>query len=159
MSAGSSWAPLRRARSLGRRGGVLGRAHLPIKDMLKVLAALRALREVQLAAFGGVQATEGYLAIDAAGQPLDPRVWTKRWVAACEPAGIAPKPLHAARHTSVTMMRDAGVPDHIVAGRHGHDESLMRGTYTHSQADELAKAGAALAGVLSQFVVARRSFW
>ena len=43
--------------------------------------------------------------------------------------------LHAARHSTVTFMRNAGVPDHIVAAWHGHDEVVMRQTYSHAHVD------------------------
>ena len=54
--------------------------------------------------------------------------------------------LHAARHSTVTFMRNAGVPDHIVAAWHGHDEVVMRRTYSHvhSQADALRRLSAVI---------------
>ena len=57
---------------------------------------------------------------------------------------------HSARHTSVTAMRDLGLPDHVVARWHGHDESMMRATYSYALTDPTADAGAALAGVWQQ---------
>jgi hypothetical protein len=45
-------------------------------------------------------------------------------------------------------MRAAGVGDYVVALLHGHDETIMRRTYTHPDADRLAAAGAALSHVL-----------
>jgi hypothetical protein len=45
--------------------------------------------------------------------------------------------LHDARHTSVTLKRSEGWPDHLVALWHGHDESVMRATYTHSYLEDL----------------------
>jgi integrase len=56
--------------------------------------------------------------------------------------------LHEARHSSVTAMRDAGVADHVVAAWHGHDEAVMRRTYSHAQPERMAEAGEALALVL-----------
>ena len=46
-------------------------------------------------------------------------------------------------------MRDAGVPDHDVAAWHGHDEVVMRRTYSQAGQDGLAAAGQTLADVLS----------
>jgi hypothetical protein len=41
-------------------------------------------------------------------------------------------------------MRNAGVPDHVVAAHHGHDEYVMRSVYSHGQDDQLAAAAEAL---------------
>jgi hypothetical protein len=60
--------------------------------------------------------------------------------------------LQAARHTSVTLMRGARVPDHVVAAWHGHDEVVMRRTYSHADAAGLAAAGAALGTSCDQSV-------
>ena len=59
-------------------------------------------------------------------------------------AGIPEVTLHAARHSSVTAMRDAGVPDHVVAAWHGHDENIMPKAYSHAQPSGLSEAGAIL---------------
>jgi len=37
----------------------------------------------------------------------------------------------AARHTSVTTLRAAGVSDDVVGAWHGHDETIMRAVYSH----------------------------
>lgn len=44
----------------------------------------------------------------------------------------------------MTLMRNAGVPDHIVAAWHGHDEVVMRRTYSHAHVDKLMSAAQAL---------------
>ena len=48
--------------------------------------------------------------------------------------------LHAARHSSVTLMRKLCVPDQIVAAHHGHDEATMRATYSHAHREDLVSA-------------------
>ena len=45
-------------------------------------------------------------------------------------------------------MRDADVPDHDVAAWHGHDQVVIRRTYSHAGQDGLAAAGQTLADVL-----------
>ena len=57
------------------------------------------------------------------------------WRQHCEAAGVRPVTLHGARHTSVTAMRKAGVPDDVVAAWHGHDKVVMRRTYSHPDAE------------------------
>ena len=41
-------------------------------------------------------------------------------------------------------MRNAGVPDHIVAAWHGHDEVIMRRTYSHVHTSQMRSGGSAL---------------
>jgi hypothetical protein len=53
----------------------------------------------------------------------------------CAAAVVPAVTLHAARHRSVTAMRDAGVPDHVGAAFHGHDKVVMRRTYSRAQPD------------------------
>jgi integrase len=67
----------------------------------------------------------------------------------CKAAGVRPVTLHAARHSSVTAMRDAGVPDHVLAAWHGHDAYIMRKVYSHAQAEGLAAAGLAMEQLLT----------
>jgi integrase len=107
------------------------------------VAALRQLRARQLAAYSFAQ-RDGFVAVDEHGQPLRPERWSDMWAQLCQAAGVRPLTLHAARHTSVTAMRNRGVPDHDVARWHGHDEVVMRRTYSHADEDGLRAAGEAL---------------
>lgn len=119
-----------------------------ISEMPDLMAALRELRDRQLADFGGEQVRSGYLALDEYGEPLAPVRWTRRWMSALKAAGVRPLPLHSARHTAITRLREAGVPDFIVAEWAGHDENIMRGVYTHAQEKGLREAGSALGKVI-----------
>jgi integrase len=87
--------------------------------------------------------------VDETGGPLRPERWTILWREHCKAAGVRAVTLHAAGHSSVTAMRDAGVADHVVAAWHGHDEYIMRKVYSHAQAEGLAAAGTALEWVFS----------
>ena len=111
-----------------------------------VLAALRTLREEHAAEFGFEHVRTGWLAVDEIGEPMRPDRWSDLWSELCAAAGVEPVTLHAARHTSVTAMRAAGIPDHVVAQWHGHDEVVMRRTYSHASRADLAAAGEALSG-------------
>jgi len=123
-----------------------GARELPLPS--DVLSALRAMREAQAAGFGFEQVRSGYLATNAAGEPVRHQRWSDEWREHCEAAGVPVVTLHAARHSSVTAMRDAGVPDRHVAAWHGHDEAVMRRTYSHAHRERLAEAGEALTAVL-----------
>ena len=113
-----------------------------------LVRALHALRDKQTEQFGTKQALVGYLAIDELGEPMRPERWSDLWRRHCRAAGVPDVTLHAARHSSVTAMRDLRVPDHIVAAWHGHDEYVMRRTYTHAQPEHLSAAAAALSSAL-----------
>lgn len=116
-----------------------GHRVLPIWDALE--DALRRLRSTQAAerlALGGW--TTDLLAVDPTGRPILPRTYADRFKAISRSAGLPPIPLKNARHTSVTLMRNEGVPDHIVAAWHGHDETVMRSTYTDAQAPQMRSA-------------------
>lgn len=125
-----------------------GRRTLPLTDDLAT--ALRALRTNQARerlALGPGYAGGEFIAVDEEGVPMRPERYSQAWAALCYRAGVRPLTLHSARHTSVTTMRDRGVPDHVVAAWHGHDEAVMRRTYSHALADPMTAAAQALAGV------------
>jgi integrase len=113
-----------------------------------VLTVLRGLRDRQAAELGLGQVRTGWLAVDELGVPYRPERWSDMWRDHCAAAGVPVVTLHVARHSSVTAMRDAGVADHVVAAWHGHDEGVMRRTYSHPDADALAKAGRTLDSVI-----------
>lgn len=109
------------------------------------VTALRELRAWQAETYGLAQAKDGYIVVNEAGKPMRPEDMTARWKALCEATdGVRDHVLHAARHTSVTLMRNAGVPDHVVAKHHGHDEVVMARTYSHAHLDDLRQAAEAL---------------
>lgn len=114
-----------------------------------MVEALRGMREHQAAALGFDQVRAGYLAVDAAGRPMRPERWSDLWREHCTAAGVPALTLHAARHSSVTAMRNAGVPDHIVAAHHGHDEYVMRAVYSHPDDVGLASAAQALSDAMT----------
>lgn len=123
-----------------------GARTLPLTGELR--SALRDLRKSQFAEFGAEQARSGYIAVDEVGEPVRHERWTDLWREHCKAAGVADVTLHAARHSSVTAMRDAGVADHVVAAWHGHDEYVMRSVYSHADAAGLAAASEALTAAL-----------
>lgn len=111
-----------------------------------VVEALRRLRTAQMQTLGLAQVRTGYLAVDSVGRKLRPDAYSDAWRALCKKAGIGDYTLHEARHSSVTLARQAGVPDMSVAQWHGHDETVMRRTYTHASDEALRGVGDALFG-------------
>jgi len=51
---------------------------------------------------------------------------------------------HALRHTAVSLLKDAGIPEAVVMELVGHDSEAMSAHYTHVGTEALAKAVAAL---------------
>lgn len=107
--------------------------------------ALRTLKRTQTQerlALGGYNSN--LLATYEDGTPIPPRTYADWFKRHSKAAGLPPIPLKNARHTSVTRMRNAGVPDHIVAAWHGHDETVMRAVYTDAQIAQMRAAAQAL---------------
>ena len=111
-----------------------------------ILEALKRLRAVQMRDLGLGQVRDSFVAVNAAGQPLRPEVYSDEWRQLLSGAEIGNYTLHEARHTSVTRAREAGVPDHAVAEWHGHDENVMRQTYSHPSQESQREAASALFG-------------
>lgn len=110
------------------------------------LSLLKELRSWQAEVYGLTQVKDGYICVNEFGRPMRPEDWSERWRKLCRTtSGVRDgHTLHAARHSTVTFMRNAGVPDHIVAAWHGHDEVVMRQTYSHAHTEQLKSAGSAL---------------
>lgn len=121
-----------------------GRRIIPL-DAERV-TLLKEWRSWQAETYGLAQAKDGYVLINEAGRPMRPEDWSRRWTALCAATEDVrdEHTLHAARHSTVTLMRNQGVPDHIVAKFHGHDETVMRRTYSHAHLEEMKVAAAAL---------------
>jgi integrase len=87
------------------------------------------------------QPQTGLLATEA-NRPIDPGHYSKTFKRLARQAGLPAIPLKNARHTSVTLLRNQGVPDHIVAAWHGHSETVMRTYYSEAQVGMMQAAAA-----------------
>jgi integrase len=123
-----------------------GRRVLPLPE--DVLSALGELQDTSRAAHGAEHAATGHVVVDEIGRPLRHERLSDMWSEHCVAAGVPGVTLHAARHSSVTAMREAGVADYIVAAWHGHDEVVMKRTYTTAHPEAMANAGKALSETL-----------
>jgi integrase len=124
------------------------RRDLPLNPAL--VRALRATQRAQAAerlAFGPGYVDSGHVVADEAGQPLRPEVYGDRFARLAKAAGLPPMRLHDARHTSVTLMLDAGVPVHLVAAWHGHDAAMTLRVYGHAKPDAMVEAAAKVGGL------------
>jgi integrase len=106
------------------------------------------LSDVLKAALKRQGAIGGYIVVDELGRPMRPERYSDAWRAMLADAGVRYLDLRAARRSAVTAMRNAGVPDHIVAAWHGHDEAVMRRHYSVAHDDRMMLAAGAMADVL-----------
>ena len=51
---------------------------------------------------------------------------------------------HSLRHTAVSLLKDAGIPDAVVMALVGHESAAISQRYTHVGKESLAKAAATL---------------
>ena len=93
-------------------------------------------------------AIDGFIEVDVRGEPIRPEAYSDAWRTFVRSvAGVRDLDLKAVRRGSVTAMRDAGIPDHIVAGYHGHSEQVMKMHYTVIHDSERDAATTAMATV------------
>lgn len=95
---------------------------------------------------------DSFIAVDGFGELLRPEAYSDEWARLCHRAGIRRRVLlHEARHSSVTVMRAAGLPDRVIAAHHGHDEQVMVSVYDHADqdADGLAEVARMMSTILS----------
>ena len=81
---------------------------------------------------------DDYLAVAVAGNQMTRSV-SDLWLGLCDAAGVPRVTLHAARHGSVTRMRNDGTPGHLVAAFHGRTEKIMAGASSHAEERELRR--------------------
>jgi integrase len=74
------------------------------------------------------------------GGPIAPRTDYTAWTQALAAAGLPGVPLHAARHTTATILMQAGVDAHVVQQILGHSAVLTTRGYQHVSL-ELARVG------------------
>lgn len=90
----------------------------------------------------------GLVICDAAGQPVQPDAFSRRFKVLCASAGVPVlRSVHNVRHTLATALSTAGVPDHEAAALLGHDVATYRRFYLVTDDDGAASA-AAVAGRL-----------
>lgn len=65
------------------------------------------------------------------GRPIDPRPDLQEWHDALTAAGLPSVMLHAARHTTATLLREAGVPVDVIQSILGHSSAVTTQGYLH----------------------------
>lgn len=98
---------------------------LPIPP--KLLGALRQ--------WGMEDGMEGLVFHDWKGRPIDPSDDGLAWKRLCTHAGVRPFVLHSARHTTASLLLDAGVDHEVIRQITGHSSVLSARTYLHVSTD------------------------
>ena len=124
-----------------------GHRTLPISgEITEALAAFRETQAAERAAMGGGYVDTGLVAVQPDGAAILPRTYSDRFQRLASAAGVPTITLRNVRHTSVSVMLDAGIPPTVVAAWHGHDPRMTVSVYGRTYDDSLKSAGAALFG-------------
>jgi integrase len=130
-----------------------------------VVAALREHREKQDAAreladdLWDESALPGLVFTTPLGKPVDHRNDHRRWKSLLVAAGVREVRLHDARHTTITLLAQAGVPRNIIALVVGHDDpAFTERVYTHIDADTARRASEAIQAAFIPEPIRRTSF-
>lgn len=124
-----------------------GHRTLPISgEITEALAAFHETQAAERAAMGGGYVDTGLVAVQADGAAILPRTYSDRFQRLASAAGVPTITLRNVRHTSVSVMLDAGIPPTVVAAWHGHDPRMTVSVYGRTYDDSLKSAGAALFG-------------
>lgn len=114
--------PLRGSLALTRPKSRAGRRLIPLPAPLAAVL-LRHQQNAPANAYGLVWTTDGH--------PWAPRRDHLAWKAALERAGLPDVPLHAARHSTATILLEAGVDAHVIASILGHSSIVVSRGYQH----------------------------
>lgn len=82
------------------------------------------------------------------GNPHDPSVDNAAWHAALKAAGLPRVKLHAARHTTATLLLELGVDPHVVQAILGHSSAAVTRGYQHVRLELARDAVGGLADLL-----------
>ena len=82
------------------------------------------------------------------GRPLDDKADRETWRELCAAAGVGPYDLYACRHTTATLLREAGVDDETIIRIMGHASILSTKPYMHTNDGRALAALDAVAGRL-----------
>ena len=74
------------------------------------------------------------------GRPIDGREDFLSWKAHLKAAGLPEVPLHAARHTTATLLLELGVDARVIASILGHSDVVTTRGYQHVSLDEARRA-------------------
>jgi integrase len=97
--------------------------------VVPLVEPLRSILARHIAATDG--GPHGLVWTTATGTPIDATTDGKAWHAALEAAGLPSVPLHAARHTTATLLLEAGVDERVRWQILGHSSAASASGYLH----------------------------
>lgn len=90
-----------------------------------------------------------YIFVDELGAPLHPTTVSRWFDRAVAEAGVSRISFHGLRHTAATLLLEAGVPEHAVADRLGHESvQTTRLIYQHATRPMADAATAAIGSIV-----------
>jgi integrase len=93
----------------------------------------------------------GFVFTTPIGTPIDPRNGTRLFQEQCKTAGVPVVPLHALRHTCVTLLLELGVPPRVVMEIAGHAAlEMTMNVYGHVNLESRREALDKLAGLFDE---------
>lgn len=99
-----------------------------------------------LKAHGKDRVKRGLVWTNPDGTPIDPRADSRAWTAAVTKAKVTKVPLHSARHTTATLLLEAGVDGRVVQQILGHSTVTVSHGYQHVSLDLAREALGRIAG-------------
>lgn len=82
------------------------------------------------------------------GKPIEPADDTQAWNDHLAAAGLPDVVLHEARHTTITLLMEAGVDPTVIQAIAGHSSLVVQETYKHADVRHMAEALGKVAGAL-----------
>lgn len=99
--------------------------------IIPLIGFMRDVLEHQARATAGQPNPHGLVWHRADGQPLDPKQDLAAWYEALAGAKVPAVPLHAARHTTATLLLEAGIDATVIASILGHTDVVTTRGYQH----------------------------
>jgi integrase len=120
-----------------------------VGDLAAILRQHRKDQAVERLAAGELWQDGGWVFATEIGTPIDPSNAYHWWQRLTERAGIGRRRMHAARHTTATLMLDRGVPLELVSAVLGHKGyAITADVYARPTADAKRRALETLAGAI-----------
>ncbi|MCF8609993.1 site-specific integrase [Gordonia sp. HY285] len=120
---------------------------IPARE-LAIVKAMRRTHQKERLALGQAFAETDFLVCREDGTPMPVRTYSNQFQQITKELGLRPITLRNLRHSSVSRMREAGVPADVVAAWHGHSERMTQAIYGRVTDERLSAA----ADVLSKAV-------
>jgi integrase len=114
-------------------------------EVVRDLEHLRDTQAQERLSLGLACAQDGWIVVDAAGDPVNPETYSKTFLRHARDADLPRIRLHDARHTAASLLAEGGVEIGVAAALLGHDPVMYLTTYVHPYEDAKRAAAEQLA--------------